>query len=120
MRSVFGQIFVFPPEKTLASVVLRMVITVIEVWYNNWDNRKTTWTKEKGLVAVNYKRRLNQNCLKTYLGTGDFGLLDHDEGRGDESTLSHIIYWVIGHWLQQIDGFLWRYNRHYRRVGNVA
>lgn len=47
----------------------------------------------------------------TYFGTGDFGLLDHDEGRGNEGALSHIIYWVIGHGLQQVDGLL-RWERH--------
>lgn len=43
-----------------------------------------------------------------YLGTGDFSLLDHDEGRGDQGALSHVIYRVVGHGLQQVDGLLWK------------
>ena len=44
----------------------------------------------------------------THLGTGDLGLLDHDEGRGDEGTLSHVVHWVVGHRFQQVDGLLKR------------
>lgn len=43
-----------------------------------------------------------------HLGTGDFSLLDHDEGRGDQGALSYIVDRVVGHWLQQVDGFLWK------------
>lgn len=42
-----------------------------------------------------------------YLGTGDFSLLDHDEGRGDQGALSYVVDRVVGHGLQQVDGFLW-------------
>lgn len=44
--------------------------------------------------------------LDVYLGAGDFSLLDHDEGWSDESSLSHIVDWVIGHGLQQVYRFL--------------
>lgn len=47
--------------------------------------------------------------LHVYLGAGDFSLLDHDESRGDESSLSNIIDWVIGHGLQQVYCFLHTY-----------
>lgn len=54
----------------------------------------------------------------TYLGARDFSLLDHDKGRGDEGALSHVIYRVIGHWLQQIDGLLLR-KRHTKFVVKI-
>lgn len=53
--------------------------------------------------------------LLTYLGTGDFSLLDHDEGRGDEGALSHVIYRVVGHGLQEIDGLLWQETQKSRK-----
>lgn len=43
----------------------------------------------------------------THLWTGNFCLLNHDEGRGDEGSLSDVIHRVIGHGLQKVDGFLW-------------
>lgn len=59
------------------------------------------------MIAEKHQTNLEIRPICTYFGTGDFGLLDHDEGRGNEGALSHIIYWVIGHGLQQIDGLLW-------------
>ena len=43
-----------------------------------------------------------------YLGTGDFRLLDHDEGRGDQGSLSDIVNRVVGHGLQKVDRLLHR------------
>ena len=63
------------------------------------------------MIAVKQQTNLEIWPTCTYFGTCDFGLLDHDEGRGNEGALSHIIYWVIGHGLQQIDGLLW-WERH--------
>lgn len=49
----------------------------------------------------------------TYLRTGDFSLLDHDEGRGDQGALSNIVDWVVGHWFQEVNGFLWKDNNNF-------
>lgn len=52
---------------------------------------------------------INPNNLVThspYLWTGDLRLLDHDQSRGDQSTLSDVIHRVISHGLQEIDCFL--------------
>lgn len=47
-----------------------------------------------------------------YLWAGDLGLLDHDKGRCNQSSLTYIVHRIICHWLKQINRFLKKKNHH--------
>lgn len=77
------------------------------MWLNLFYSNLNKATFRFGRLLPNFLIKM----LHIYLGAGDFTLLDHNEGWGDKSPLSHVVDWVIGHRLQQVYSFLYTHTR---------
>ena len=110
-----------PSRITQASVPLKDTIHRCECKYRTLLERsgpeKVGLSNSFGFDLVLSKKNKNKNTFGlhksgdggcAYLGTGDFRLLDHDEGRGDQGSLSDVVHRVIGHGLQKVDSLLHR------------